>query len=330
MFKNVLKAVEEMAKNKVHIPIDTDSDGYIDRECPNEQCLFQFKVHLDDWKNLFQDEVIYCPMCRKEANSTSWFTQQQLKDGREEAQKHILNVLDKGFREDAKVFNTLQNQNAFFSIKMNFKGEHVNRPILPIAAMEEMELKISCKECNARYAVIGSAFFCPCCGHNSAQETFGFSLDKIKVKLTSIPIIQASFNKDDAAILTQNLIESSLVDLVVAFQRFCEVTFRQKAPNIDVRFNAFQKLDLGSSYWKDHFGQGYEDWLTIDEMRILKIFFQQRHLLAHSEGFVDQSYIDRSGDVNYILGQKLVIKEDNVRGYLRLIELMTSQINNLP
>lgn len=95
--------------------------------------------------------------------------------------------------------------------------------------------------------------FFPGCGHNSAEETFASSLEKIKIKITSIPTIQKNFNRDEAATLVRHLIESSLLDGVVAFQRFCELVFHQKSPTTNVAFNAFQRLDTGSSYWRNAF-----------------------------------------------------------------------------
>lgn len=329
MFKNALKALDDLKNNKVHIPIEADADGYIDRECPNNECLYQFKIHKDDWKNIVRDEAVYCPMCRKEANSRSWFTKEQNEQGAREAKKLILNALNDGFARDAKAFNAKQSKNAFFSLKLTFKSDHKPSPVLPISAMEQLELKITCKECNTRYAVLGSAFFCPSCGHNSAEETFGFSLDKIRTKLNSIPIVKDAFGKDEAAILIKNLIESSLLDIVVAFQRFCEVTFLQKCPGVSATFNAFQKLDAGSEYWRNNLGEGYEDWLTEEQLSKLKIYFQQRHLLSHSEGFIDQKYIDRSGDHTYVVGQRLVVKEHNILECLLYIQILADKIKGL-
>ena len=49
----------------INIPIEIISDekGYFDRECPNEQCLYKFKINLEDWKNIVSDEEVHCPMC---------------------------------------------------------------------------------------------------------------------------------------------------------------------------------------------------------------------------------------------------------------------------
>ena len=52
----------------------------------------------------------------------------------------------------------------------------------------------------------------------------------------------------------------------------------------------------------------------------LQLFFQQRHLLAHREGIVDQDYITKSGDRSYAIGQKLVIKNQAINRLAELVE----------
>ncbi|MBN8878021.1 MAG: hypothetical protein J0I32_10780 [Sphingobacteriales bacterium] len=324
MFENVLQELRQMnGPQKISIPIHPDKDGYIDKECPDEKCMFQFKVHEEDWKNIFHDDKVFCPMCRHEANSQSWFTTEQINEGKNKVREYLVGKINNAFHEDARNFNARQSRNSFLKLSMKFTGKRGVDYILPMTSKEEMELKIQCKECNARYAVIGSAFFCPNCGHNSAEETFSNTVKKIEIKLNNLETIKdsllASVGKDDAEITCRSLIESGLNDCVVALQRFCEVSFVKKAPAIKVRFNAFQNIDAGSDYWKQATGQGYSDWITQDEMNMLKILFQKRHLLAHTEGIVDQKYIDNSGDSSYRVGQRIVVRPEDVRTCLNIV-----------
>lgn len=60
MFKKLIQELQNF--DKISIPIEADSDGYIDKECPSKECLFEFKVNSDDWSNLFKDEKVFCPM----------------------------------------------------------------------------------------------------------------------------------------------------------------------------------------------------------------------------------------------------------------------------
>jgi len=55
----------------------------------------------------------------------------------------------------------------------------------------------------------------------------------------------------------------------------------------------------------------------------LRRMFQQRHLLAHREGVVDQDYIDRSGDTSYRVGQRLVVRDDAVLAFANDLEQLS-------
>lgn len=307
----------------IPVPIDTDKEGYYDKECPSDECLFQFKVHKEDWKNIFRDEVVFCPMCRHEAKADSWYTTQQIQKAKEQAIKYIHGRIGRTLEAGVKKFNTEQARNSFIKMSMHVSRTSPNHYILPVPAQQEMHLKITCKECNSRYAVVGSAFFCPSCGHNSAEETFDNSLNKIAAKIKNLPIIRKAveaINKDEAEMTCRSLIETSLDECVVAFQRFCEVTYTKLNPSVKIRFNAFQKLDVGGKYWKELYGESYSDWLTKSEFSKLNELFQKRHLLSHTEGMVDQKYIDRSGDTIYSVGQRIVVKEKDVLKLKNLVE----------
>ena len=47
------KNTYERRKEMISIPIKLklDEKGYLDRECPNEQCLYKFKINMEDWEN---------------------------------------------------------------------------------------------------------------------------------------------------------------------------------------------------------------------------------------------------------------------------------------
>ena len=67
---------------KINIPltIHADEKGYFDRECPNPNCLYTFKIKLDDWKEKVSDERVYCPRCGHVDQSDKWWTQAQIKE----------------------------------------------------------------------------------------------------------------------------------------------------------------------------------------------------------------------------------------------------------
>lgn len=327
MFEKLLKELERITQ--ISVPIQSDEDGYLDRECPNEDCLFQFKVYETDWEELFKDEKVFCPFCRHEAKSDAWFATEHIEQAKEQVIKHIHGRIDKALEQGARDFNSKQPRNSFIKMSGKVTGTKLIHYIVPVPSKEEMQLKIQCKICNAKYAVIGSAFFCPCCGHNSAEETFDNSLKKIQDKIKNIPIIRKAVetvSKDEAENTVRSLIETSLGESVVAFQRFCEVKFSTRAPGKNVRFNTFQNIENGATYWKDILGETYADWITVDEMTKLNILFQKRHLLAHREGIIDQKYLDKTCDSLYKVGQRIVIKEKDVLELVGLVEKLVDTL----
>jgi hypothetical protein len=81
--------------------MNTFKDGYYDKECPNKECLFHFKVNEEDWKNIFKDENVFCPICRYEANAKSWYTTDQLNIAKDQILQHIEGRIGKAFAEGA-------------------------------------------------------------------------------------------------------------------------------------------------------------------------------------------------------------------------------------
>ncbi len=331
MFEKFLKELKKMEQNKISIPVEKDEDGYVDRECPNDECSYQFKVYEEDWINNFKDEAVFCPMCRHGATSDNWRTTEQINFSKCQAEQLLISKINNALIEGASDFNRKQNNKSFISLRMTTNSRKSNYIIFPIPSLEKMQSKITCEKCNSRYAVIGSAFFCPCCGHNSANETFDNSVNKIKAKIKNLPTIRKAIeevNKDEAETTHRSLIESSLTECVVAFQRFCEITFSTISPETKIKFNAFQNLEIGAKYWFDLYNETYNNWIDKKEHFNLNLLFQKRHLLSHTEGMVDLKYVEKSGDENYKIGQRIVVKENDVLQLIEIIEKIVKQIRS--
>ena len=324
----LIKEIRKLGNIKVQLSIETDDDGYLDRECPSEDCLFQFKVLLEDWKALFRDEEVFCPMCGKAGLADTFHTTEQAKQMEEQALDYfgakITHALDRG----ARAFNRRQPKDSFIKMSMQVKGNKWVKPLIPLKAQKEFQLKIKCEKCSANFSVIGSAFFCPCCGHSAAIRVFKDAMAKIEAKVSNLEVIRkavAEVSEDEAAVTCRSLLESALSDGVVAFQRLCEELYSQHSQaQSKLPINVFQRLSDGSNLWKQLVGKSYDDFFSPAELERLQVLFQRRHLLAHREGIVDQKYIERSKDTGYEVGQRIVVKERDVLDMVRLIRKLTS------
>lgn len=174
MFDELSRILRQLDGQKITVTPDiaVDEDGYIDRECPHDDCMFEFKVHDQDWREIVRDEEVFCPFCGHSADAQKWWTTEQIEKIQEQAFAQVKGTINQAMRRDAEAFNRRQRKGSFITMKM--KVERGFRDVvLPASAAEPMRLKLTCEECSCRFAVIGSAFFCPSCGHNSADKVFG-------------------------------------------------------------------------------------------------------------------------------------------------------------
>lgn len=320
MFEDLIKTLGNLNGRSVSVEIEADEMGYLDKQCPADNCEFLFKVYDEDWKNIFKDEAVWCPMCRHEATSKEWFTVEQVEHTKAEALIVVKGEINNALRSGTQKFNRRQPRNSFISMSMEVKSGVQRTYTLPAKAAEVMQLEIQCESCSSRFAVIGSAYFCPACGVNSVVRTFDDSLRKIRAKKDSEDVVRSalteSLGRDEAELTCRSLRETCLTDGVTAFQKYCEGLYEAygKPP-----FNAFQRIEDGSNLWRDVLGVGYEKWLSSSELDEIKIQYQKRHLLAHQEGIVDERYVKNSGDASYKVGQRLVVSTADVESLLNLL-----------
>ncbi|PTS87388.1 MULTISPECIES: hypothetical protein [unclassified Caulobacter] len=319
MFENLQKELRRLAElQQVEVPLEGDAEGYADKECPAEACLFQFKIHGDDWKDIVRDEEVFCPSCRHTAPARSWFTTAQVEAAKQYALGTVVNRLNGAMRADAQASKRRQKPGAFLSITLDVKGGR-DAVLVPVAAAEPMRLRTTCEDCACRYSYVGAAYFCPSCGKNSASHTFLQTLATIRTAAGLGETLRTALGPDEAEVMTRALLEKAMQDTVTSFQRLAEQLYEARTGNA-ARRNAFQNLDAGSELWQAELGGSYEQLLDVAAMKELRVYYQQRHLLAHQQGIVDSDYVSRSGDVGYAVGQRLVIKDSAVLRFANLVE----------
>ena len=295
----------------------TDKNGYLDRQCP--KCENIFKIDAEDWENKIYkipNSQMYCPRCKCVAPLVFWNTKKQFKKIKKQIENSLSNYFNKNLDDYIK------------GIKNNI-NEVVNTPIQSllfentfIGSTNELYSNYTCKECGTKYSVIGSAFFCPCCGNISITDIFEETLKNIEKRLKFLPNIKSLLiqlmDKDFAENTNRDMTENCLKDVVSAFQMLASEIYVKLNGKLDGK-NDFQNISKGSELLKKQCRYGYENWLNEDELKELNIFFQKRHLIVHTNGIINEKYITKSGDATYKVSQRLVIKEQDV---LRLISIV--------
>lgn len=305
----------------IPVTIQSDEKGYFDRECPNEECLFQFKIKLSDWEEKVSNEAVYCPLCGYVAESDKWWTQDQLESMREIATSYALNMIQSELDKSFKKLERSTRNSKYFKIKYK-PGRRVSFVNNPIGQMPEWETEIVCPECSTAYSVIGTAYFCPCCGRNNVKTALIDSMSSIEKMIDSLEDLEEHLSekvgKDVAKDMASKMLEDCLGNIVSAFQKYAELLYSQISEN-SVRVNDFQIVDKGSNLFLQACGKGYEAWLSQYEIERMVLFFQRRHILEHNAGIVDERYVEKSGDTSYCVGQRVVLKKSEVRELLAIV-----------
>jgi hypothetical protein len=286
------------------VTIIPDKNGMIDRQCPKKNCYSYFKVHSEDLINIVKDEEVFCPFCRNNSKASEYFPTKQRGLLIENIRQSLLNHWHTGS-----------------SISDNIKS---------VKTSNEFELFIQCEKCKVRFAVVGAAYFCPCCGNNSVEKNAVNSIDKIILKATKINDIQDSlektFSKDEASILVKSIIEQSLSECISTLQSYSETKYNNlsKSP---APFNSFQNIEKSNRLWFQLRNQGFENWLTKKEHLSLIIYTQQRHLLEHKGGIVDSKYLKSTNDSIYTVGERIIISPKDIIVLGKIILKIVNKIN---
>lgn len=74
---------------------------------------------------------------------------------------------------------------------------------------------------------------------------------------------------------------------------------------------------------RTQFKKGFDVWLSEEEIDLLRILYQKRHLLAHNEGIVDSKYIQKSGDRKYKEGQRLIVSANDIETLVTCLEKLS-------
>lgn len=304
--------------NRISIPIPADENAFTGRECPQPDCEGYFKIELGTGLKC-EGLPCHCPYCGHTAGHDHFWTEEQIEYAKSLAMRKITDALHK----DLKKLEFDHKPKGAFGIGISMKVKP-GRPT-PIHHYRErqLETEVVCVNCTLRYSIYGVFAFCPDCGqHNSLQI-----LDKNLEVVGKMLDLAAGMENE----LAERLVVNSLEDCVSAFDGFGRELCRVHAENATnpprVERTSFQNLEGAKSNVLDIFGVDLSAHVTADEWRSAVRAFQKRHLVAHNMGIVDEKYITKTGDIQAIVGRKVSIEADEVRGLARIVRRLGTYLS---
>lgn len=310
------------------IQIQSDEKGFYDRECPNEDCLYTFKVDLSDWEEKIAGGDMHCPRCGQTAFHDQWFTQEQIEALNENVMSFAMGLVHDEIKTVFKEAERETKYNKF--VRITYKpGQRPQYANLPITQSEEWATEITCNECGMRFSVLGNAYFCPCCGKDLTTNAIKESLSSYRRRIEGLGKLHSLYEEDysveEAERQVDLLREDTMGSLVGTFESFAKNRYVELGGTLP-KGNVFQRVADGSELFDRLVGKPYGDFIDENGVKDMTILFNRRHLLTHCNGIVDEKYIRNTGDNSYELGQRIIVKDKDL---LRLLDIIERVVEGL-
>jgi hypothetical protein len=215
-------------------------------------------------------------------------------------------------------------------MKITFKPSSLQA--LPDYVEDAVRRTLECEKCGTAFAVYGSAPFCPNCGERPLLTTTLESVAALR-QLLSIEDSLEGAVRDSAR--DHGVFDQAARDVIKQIVTLCEVfmrgQFAERAPDHEsiVRTagrGVFQRLDDTNDLFAAHAGFALSSLVSDADWIALGAVFQQRHVLVHRNGTIDQQFVDRVPNTTQRVGQRLIVGRQDAEHALDTLEELVTNV----
>ncbi|MFA5818749.1 MAG: hypothetical protein WC854_05670 [Bacteroidales bacterium] len=296
---------------KIDIPVLTDDNGFVGRECP--ECEQYFKVKFGT--GLVTDECI-CPYCGHKNNQDHFYTKDQIKYIESYVKKYAFEqILKPGLRKIDQSFKNLEHQtrNSMLQIKVKTNVDNIKYTI-DCYQESELETNITCNSCNLEFSIFGVFANCPDCGQLSAITVFKKSLEVVKRKLK----LSTEIEDNELKI---SFLEDALNNSISTFDSLGKALIQKHDDILKTRsLNLFQNISLLSETLKNNKGKSISQLIGNESYEFLLKMFQVRHIYGHNFGEIDEIFAKRLPKFESMIKRKYVLHIDEINSLIMEVE----------
>lgn len=289
---------------KLAIPLPRTQRGMVYRYCPKESCaprLFLLGQAPEDQKIITKGKRTVrrqphtpgttCPYCGHDAPDDEFLFPGDIQATTDyiawAATKDAADILGDAMK------NMVQSVNrSGGAIKVTYTPGRRDPP--PSAWREDLLRNLTCDTCSREYGVYAIGLFCPDCGATNLRVHFQREIDLITKQVRTAQTMQ-----DDPE-FSYRLLGNAHEDVVTALESYLKTIFRYvvKKRLPDKYDDLCSKKAIGTSFQNVTRGQEqlekvginlYENFKD-EEMEILQLNIEKRHVIGHNLGVVDENY----------------------------------------
>lgn len=300
-----------MTRNKKYkIDLPLDKKGFLGRECP--ECHKYFKVRLGTG---LDTSLCNCPYCSYTANYEEFITKDQLEYVKTVAIKKLVkDVVEPQLKKMERELKRIERKMRRNPIQIEIKTQYKSRKI-PVSYYQEKELEtnVKCDNCGLEFAIFGVFANCPDCGKLNALAIFEKS---IEISFKRINLANSvNIDRD----LQEAILEDALSGGVSSFDGLGKTLQSRYAMVLPSTRNLFQKLELLSDYLSESIDISLPSAIDKEKFDFLLKMFQVRHIYKHNMGVVDEVFVCKIPDLDYLKDQKYKLEKKEIKEFLSLI-----------
>jgi len=311
------------------IPLTPDKEGMVGRECPMNDCQPKyFKIYVgNSAPSKMQEgkqslEHIYCPYCGHRDHISQFATRDQIECVKSMIFRNVAKAFDDMLRNTFRSTRT-SSSGGFFSVRLEYKPSVL--PSVRHYAEKELQRVVECDQCSKKYAVYGTAMFCPWCGKGNLKVHLARSIEIIQSLMDSYDQIVEKAGKEAGYHLLGNCLEDS----VSLFEGFLKAIYREllkknytakqceeKMSNLH---NSFQNLSKANRIMKRDLNIDIFSVVSPKELNFIGLQFAKRHVITHNLSLVDEKFRKQAATWQST-GQDINLNASEITKLLNLIK----------
>lgn len=326
---------------ELNIPLPKSPSGKVYRWCPNEDCsprLFLLgdaqrpeNLDLSRLRRAPGTRGTTCPYCGIDADDAEFNYDGDItaiqKYMEWAASRDISDYLEKMARD----FNRSQRRGGLISLKMDFKP---NRTPEPRAWREDLIRNLACDICGREYGVYAIALFCPDCSCKNLHVHFEREIELILQQIDLAEQMAENGGRE----LSYRILGNAHEDVVTAFETYQKTFYRymvrkSKSDEVAERLiskravgNRFQNMDKARDLYKNLSIDPFTI-LTTDELAMMKLNIEKRHVIGHNLSIVDEAYSET--EKREKPGTTVGILADEISEFTRIAQKVVLELERL-
>lgn len=287
--------------------IQSDEQGMWGRNCPACQRYFR-TTHVMD-----VGDVTYCPYCAASAPCLAFVSKEQ--------RGYIRAFYEAYVRAYVRKANT----------QLDMKAITDETPAWHYSE-EKLQFHFTCRPqaCGAQTDILGRYGFCPRCGRSNARTLFCDDLVELIAHLERTRDTVTDAGQRGA--VWEDVITKSVSKLEAMARHLRNILLR--LPMTSRRRKELETLNFQQPIQADRclrewFDIGLLEWRgnTVEpgravakgDLPFVTKMVQRRHILIHNGGIVDQEYVEKSGDADARLGERIRIRSKEAKRFAELV-----------